>query len=426
MSDTRNRRPRPLTSLLLPLVAAPALASILAAPAAATTCAGSVIDGPRRLVDEIRLRDGRVLFGDVQQRGDRITIETREGKVVVGSDEVLSRRTDQELRDELRDLSRRYGNAPHAALELARLAQRYCLEDLLWSYLDHAVTEIPATGALRRRLDAFLATLEPDLLPAHRCRAIPERKIEELLARVRPDTSPGRVAAVEAILATQQAEDVTELLAGHARSASRAQQRQSALRALLAREGEEAAPFVWRTAVVDPSPQLRREVIDWARAIEATPAAVAAIAPGLQHAHPKVLARSAAALGALGDAAAIAPLVAAGPRAAAASLPGGSTRAHAAFLQQQAYVRDFDVEVAQASFIADPQIDVLQSGTVLDVTVHSVTTVRTELVRVVRGALRDISGRDPGADVASWSDWMKSLPTTESVTATGTLDTGGK
>ncbi len=42
-------------------------------------------------------------------------------------------------------------------------------------------------------------------------------------------------------------------------------------------------------------------------------------------------------------------------------------RGHVAVIDQQAYVRDVDVEVAQASFIADPKIDVIQDGIVLDV-----------------------------------------------------------
>ena len=42
-------------------------------------------------------------------------------------------------------------------------------------------------------------------------------------------------------------------------------------------------------------------------------------------------------------------------------------RAHVAVLNQTSYVRDFDVEVAQAAFIADPKVDVIQDGVVLDV-----------------------------------------------------------
>ncbi len=42
-------------------------------------------------------------------------------------------------------------------------------------------------------------------------------------------------------------------------------------------------------------------------------------------------------------------------------------RANMAVINQTSYLRDFDVEVAQASFIADPKVDVIQDGVVLDV-----------------------------------------------------------
>ena len=42
-------------------------------------------------------------------------------------------------------------------------------------------------------------------------------------------------------------------------------------------------------------------------------------------------------------------------------------RANVTMVQQVSYVKDFDVEVAQAAFIADPQVDILQDGIVLDV-----------------------------------------------------------
>lgn len=42
-------------------------------------------------------------------------------------------------------------------------------------------------------------------------------------------------------------------------------------------------------------------------------------------------------------------------------------RGHVAVINQTSYVRDFDVEVAQAAFIADPKVDVIQDGLVLDV-----------------------------------------------------------
>ena len=47
-------------------------------------------------------------------------------------------------------------------------------------------------------------------------------------------------------------------------------------------------------------------------------------------------------------------------------------RAYVTVINQQAYIQDFDVEVAQFQAVADPQINVLQEGVVLDVrpTIH--------------------------------------------------------
>ncbi len=42
-------------------------------------------------------------------------------------------------------------------------------------------------------------------------------------------------------------------------------------------------------------------------------------------------------------------------------------RAHVAIINQTSYVKDYEVEVAQASFIADPKVDVIQDGVSLDV-----------------------------------------------------------
>ncbi len=44
-----------------------------------------------------------------------------------------------------------------------------------------------------------------------------------------------------------------------------------------------------------------------------------------------------------------------------------NNHANVAVINQTSYVRDFDVEVAQAAFIADPKVDVIHDGVVLDV-----------------------------------------------------------
>ncbi len=65
-------------------------------------------------------------------------------------------------------------------------------------------------------------------------------------------------------------------------------------------------------------------------------------------------------------------------------------RSHIFVGKQTAYVQDFDVEVAQAAAVADPEVNVLHQGSVLDVRVLAVTssqtTTRTELA-AIRAAL---------------------------------------
>ena len=119
--------------------------------------------------------------------------------------------------------------------------------------------------------------------------------------------------------------------------------------------------------------------------------------------------RTADALGSLGRKSAIDLLVKAGPVAAAglASDSGGTkTRGHVAFLTQTSYIRDFNVEVASAAFVADPKVDVMQEGSVLDATVMSMQQQRT-IRRYYQRALRQLSGKDPGRDVTKWAQKMK-------------------
>jgi hypothetical protein len=102
--------------------------------------------------------------------------------------------------------------------------------------------------------------------------------------------------------------------------------------------------------------------------------------------------RSAQALGELGFEAAAGPLV------KALADTWRPNRVHIVNTRQIAYVKDYDVEVAQTAFIADPVVDVLQEGTVLEVALISVSIVR----RVYRDALVRVTGVDFGVDPKKW------------------------
>jgi hypothetical protein len=243
--------------------------------------------------------------------------------------------------------------------------------------------------------------------------------VQKLLAQLTRTTRPGRAAAVAELLAREPNADAA--LRVEARRNDYDLRRIAALQVLLRRSEGQQDPvrFVLRTTIFDRDPEVRAAAARLAVAGgHATDATVCYLAPGLLHEYAVVRERTAEAFAALGNPLAIEFLVMAGPLARTARVPAGApgnrgARGHIAILNQQAYIRDFDVEVAQASFIADPKVDVLQSGAVLDVTVTGVYEERvlTRLVTTYRGALRRLA-KDapvPSDDPEQWAEWHRQL-----------------
>ena len=78
-------------------------------------------------------------------------------------------------------------------------------------------------------------------------------------------------------------------------------------------------------------------------------------------------------------------------------------RSYISTTRQTAYVKDYDVEVAQTAFIADPVVDVISDGAVLEVAAISINRER----RVYRSALAGIAGKDLGPRAAPWRKWIE-------------------
>jgi len=371
---------------------------------------------PTRLAhaDELKLDDGRVLVGKVVERGDTYEVTTHDGVVVVQKAKVVQLTTDAKLREKLAERARTAGNTPFAHLQLAMDARDYGLEPELWRHLDAVVEALPSnpanadetTRGLRRRCDEFLAQLEREILPRKFRSAPTAARVHELLDRLRTDTGAGRAAAIEALLVREPNAD--QHLRTEARQNGSPRRRIGALSALQRRELAGNDRFVLRTSVLDNDADVRRSAIELVRGHDDA-AAVAYLAPGLLHGNSKVRVRTAEAFADLGHADAVKMLVLAGPNAgkALASADSG-IRAHVAFLNQQAYIRDFDVEVAQAAFIADPKIGVLTSGVVLDVTNHGVYE-EIVIVRAWQKALKDLTKSDPGPNPRMWATWLANL-----------------
>ncbi len=357
------------------------------------------------LPDEVRLRSGQVLVGKTRTNGDQIEIESRDGtKQKFPLADVERVRTETELRAELAALAANAGRSAFAQLELARLAHGYELEAEMWTHLERCLAARP-NGVVDERLNSFLAGLEPWLLQSSWRKRDSDTRVRELLFRVRGNTTPALVRAVEEVLVAMP--DADGSIRKRARSGNQPQ-RQLAVRVLQRRPAEGNDRFVWRTIVLDGSSANRKAAADLVVRDQVVQPAVEYLAGGLLHSRLECRLRTAEALGLLASPAAAEYLVATGPTAAALASGGGApVRANMAVLTQTSYVRDFDVEVAQAAAIANPQVDAITSGVVLDVTVASVTEHRYLTIDAWRRAIRRATGEDPGGDPNRWEAWLQ-------------------
>jgi hypothetical protein len=353
--------------------------------------------------DEVRLLDGRVLVGAVARSDDALVVTTRDGAVRVPLADVREHRTDEQLRQALAEAARAAGDTPFAHLQLAQRAHACGLAAEAWRHLDRvaaALPTLPADAPVRRRAGDFAASLADELLAPRLRVAAPGPRVTGLLDAVHAATSPGRLLAIDEALARMAAADGD--LRREARRNGSSRRRLCALAALQRRDEPGALRFVLRTCVLDASEEVRAG----AAALAAPQLAgddLTYMATGLDHPYPKVRVRTADALAAFGRAEALPLLAAAGPRAGVGLAAAGNDapRAHMMVVTQQAYVRDFDVEVAQAAALANPRIGVVQSGVVLDVAVAGVFEVRT-IVRAYRSAIQALAGADPGDDPTTW------------------------
>lgn len=97
------------------------------------------------------------------------------------------------------------------------------------------------------------------------------------------------------------------------------------------------------------------------------------------------------------------------PAPAGGASSGGPVRGYIFVGRQQAYIQDFEVEVAQFASVADPVINTLMSGSVLEVGVIGVSevTVARE-VRMLRRAVKRITGQQVKGGSDDWHSWWHS------------------
>ena len=157
---------------------------------------------------------------------------------------------------------------------------------------------------------------------------------------------------------------------------------------LLADLGDEAAlrPLIY-SAVRDKDADVRREAVRATKAFGHDDTAIPFVR-ALASANPQVAGHAAQALAGLGDQRVVGYLV------KKLRSSGSSARNFVAFLNQISYVRDYDVEIAQASNIANPDVATLMEGVVLDAKVIGATFTKTWLEPIIVDSIGSLVGQD--------------------------------
>ncbi|MEE8469200.1 MAG: HEAT repeat domain-containing protein [Planctomycetota bacterium] len=169
--------------------------------------------------------------------------------------------------------------------------------------------------------------------------------------------------------------------------------------------GREVKALIQR-AVLDSSAEVRLQSSLALRASSRV-GVIVPVVKALDSGHVRVSVQAAEALGVMGYAAAVEPLM---TRLAAVQGGTGHSVPHSYvfFGKQFAFIQDFDVEVAQFQAVADPQINVLVEGSVLEAGVQGIKDVRfVGLSRAIRGSLGQLTGANPGRSVRDWLGWWE-------------------
>jgi hypothetical protein len=175
------------------------------------------------------------------------------------------------------------------------------------------------------------------------------------------------------------------------------------VRDLGALNSADALPPLYKRAIFDADESIRKAAVAAIKATEAE-GKIGPFVHALLSPFDSVRLHSIQALGALGDAGAVGPLV------ARYQIAGGSGQlVYITQVNQVSYVQDFDVEVAQTSFIADPVIGVVQDGLVHAFRVQAINGFYEVYEKpALAEALGALTGQRLGEDPKAWLEYYKS------------------
>ena len=160
------------------------------------------------------------------------------------------------------------------------------------------------------------------------------------------------------------------------------------------------APALMKRAIYDKEKDVRVATVEALKEIGSS-STVHAFGRALESRFRDTRVRAAEALGILGDELAY-PYIIKKWEGRSGNFP----RSYFSSVRQVSYIQDFDVEVAQTSFIADPIVGVLSDGVV-----QSVKILATEQTFYIyerpafNGALKSLAGHDLGNKVGAWKQF---------------------
>jgi len=353
--------------------------------------------------DVVHLADGRSLFGSVSEANGTVVVTTSAGMVELDPAEVLRIENSRHLEAALaRALARVDGNDPDALLLLGDWAVRKGLFEDGLDLADRALL------AAQRRADTNRSDLDlPESLYGVPFKGIDERCLDATSAWRLLSMTSGRKPARAKVAAVRldkivRTQDITDTLLRGLRDAS-PNVRISALQLLSVTTPEGTIERVIERMLFDQDAAVRAAAVRAVRAYE-NDGVVYPLARALRNDNEALRATAMDAIEALDERRAIAALIANLRRAS-----GGLVRNNLAVTTQTSFVKDFDVEIAQAAVIAQPIVGVITHGSVLDVGVAGVHSKRVigaaERQRIVR-VLAHLTGYDFGGDADRWQHWL--------------------
>lgn len=343
----------------------------------------------------VRTVEGKTLRG----RTDRAVLEgplqlqTSSGALSLPRERVVSVHAVADLRREYRRMRKLAGTDPNRLHQVGTWATSNALYDEMEECFAQVLEAQPFHSGVLAALRAFP-------LASSNATSDPVRAAREIVAR------GGRLLKrpVQVVLATFELErlgpDIFEPVLEQTLQGRRADQRAFAARATYVLQPDSSSRTAILLSVLDRSDKVRT----FANQVLATrhdEQILPTLRQALASKYAPVRRNAMDAMAALRDPRAVPDLV------ARITYSGGTgQRVNISNLRQISYVRDFDAEIAQASSIADPVIDVLQEGSVLDVTLlgtHGTADITLERTTAL-GALRDITG-ERFRDVKAWETW---------------------